>query len=84
MDHAGTAQKMVERLLLLQLDQQGSPWSLKCYKKGSRYTCSYEEEKAAKHLALDWMLENSRSTDAVICTDSQSQLSQSKADKLMC
>ena len=41
-------------------------------KKGSRYTCSYDEEHAAMNLALDWMIENSRSTDAVICTDSQS------------
>ena len=41
-------------------------------KKGSRYTCSYDEEKAAMNLALDWMLKNSKSSDAVICTDSQS------------
>ena len=41
-------------------------------KKGGRYTCSYDEEQAAMNLALDWMLENSRSTDVVICTDSQS------------
>ena len=41
-------------------------------KKGSRYTCSYDEEKAAMNIALDWMLENSRSSDAVICSDSQS------------
>ena len=27
-------------------------------KKGSKYTCSYEEEKSAMNLALDWMLEN--------------------------
>ena len=33
-------------------------------KKGSRYTCSYDEEKAAMNIALDWMLENSRSSDA--------------------
>ena len=41
-------------------------------KKGNKYTCSYDEEKAAMNIALDWMLENSRSSDAVICSDSQS------------
>ena len=41
-------------------------------KKGNKYTCSYDEEKAAMNLALDWMLENSRSSDAIICSDSQS------------
>ena len=40
-------------------------------KRGSRYTCSYDEERSAMLLALDWMNTNSRSTDAVICTDSQ-------------
>jgi ribonuclease HI len=40
-------------------------------KKGCRYTCSYDEERAAMLLAINWMIENSRSTDAVICTDSQ-------------
>ena len=40
-------------------------------KKGCRYTCSYDEERSAMLLALDWMRENSRATDAVICTDSQ-------------
>jgi ribonuclease HI len=33
-------------------------------KKGCRYTCSYDEERSARLLALDWMVENSRSTSA--------------------
>ena len=43
-------------------------------KKGARYTCSYDEEKSAMNLALDWMLENNRSSDTIICSDSLSLL----------
>ena len=43
-------------------------------KNGSKYTCSYEEEKSAMNLAQDWMLENYRSSDTIICSDSLSVL----------
>ena len=43
-------------------------------KKGCRYTCSYDEERAAMALALDWMTIYNQYTDTVICSDSQSLL----------
>ena len=43
-------------------------------KKGRRYTCSYDEEKSAMNIAMDWLMENNTSTDAAICTDSLSLL----------
>ena len=43
-------------------------------RKGAKFTCSYDEEKNAMNLALDWILENNRSSDTIICTDSLSLL----------
>jgi hypothetical protein len=37
-------------------------------KKDGKYTCCQDEEKNAMNLALDWMIENNRSTDMVICS----------------
>ncbi|KAL5260810.1 hypothetical protein ACHWQZ_G006745 [Mnemiopsis leidyi] len=41
-------------------------------RKGAKYTCSYDEEKNAMNLALDWTLEHNRSSDTLICSDSLS------------
>ncbi|KAL5263836.1 hypothetical protein ACHWQZ_G005044 [Mnemiopsis leidyi] len=41
-------------------------------RKGAKYTCSYDEEKNAMNLALDWTLEHNRSSDTIICSDSLS------------
>ena len=43
-------------------------------KKGAKYTCSYDEERAAMYLALEWIRDNNASTDTIICSDSQSLL----------
>ena len=43
-------------------------------RKGAKFTCSYDEEKNAMNLALDWIIENNRSSDTIICTDSLSLL----------
>ncbi len=43
-------------------------------KKGGAYTCSYQEEKVAMEEALKWMKVNQKYSDTVICSDSQSLL----------
>ena len=43
-------------------------------RKGAKYTSSFEEEKQAMLLALDWAQRENRSTDFAICTDSLSLL----------
>ena len=43
-------------------------------KKGAKYTSSYDEERAAMFLALEWIRDNNASTDTIICSDSQSLL----------
>ena len=43
-------------------------------KKGGKLTSSYDEEKAAMLLALNWMKTNNQYTDTIICSDSQSLL----------
>ena len=41
--------------------------------RGRNYTCSYEEEAAALHLAIEWTSEEcSDECKVLICTDSQS------------
>ncbi len=41
-------------------------------KRGTAFTSSYEEEKAAMRMALEWLLPSHAA--AAICTDSQSLL----------
>ena len=43
-------------------------------KKGSKFTCSYEEEKRAMIEAVKWMQENQKHDDTIICSDSLSLL----------
>jgi ribonuclease HI len=42
-------------------------------KRGGTFTCSFQEEKDAMGLALNWMKDN-QFTDTIICSDSQSLL----------
>ena len=51
-----------------------------CKRRGADHTRvanSYDEERSTMLPALNWMVENSRFTDAEICTDSQALYSQS-------
>jgi ribonuclease HI len=43
-------------------------------KKGAKYTCSFEEEKQAMILALNWIVKENNPNHTVICSDSQSLL----------
>ena len=43
-------------------------------RKGSKYTCSFEEEKQAMILALMWTSKENNANNTVICTDSLSLL----------
>ena len=42
--------------------------------KGSKHTCSYEEEKRALHLGINWLIDTNQYTHAAFCTDSLSLL----------
>ena len=59
----------------VKVDRQGTPlFLIPCKRRGADHTRvanSYDEERSAMLPALNWMVENSRFTDAEICTDSQ-------------
>ena len=43
-------------------------------KRGSKWTCSYNEEKAAMEAAVEWIRDNNKSSDTLICSDSKALL----------
>ncbi len=43
-------------------------------KKGGKFTCSFVEEHAAMMEAVNWIVENQKHDDTIICTDSRSLL----------